>query len=207
MLRRGDGNLTPSHYDQGRAWCSALTSYTQDGLGVEAIGYGIQTATSEQMTFLGEEHTTKPKQASVPVYKIMLVKEGGVPCYNQQIRSSADASTLLHTYLADVDREHFVIILLNQKNRIIGVNTVSIDSLTASVVHPREVFKGAILANSASIICGHNHPSTDCQPSREDRAITTRLVEAGRLLGISILDHVIISGTGQYFSFADENML
>ena len=134
------------------------------------------------------------------------MREGRVPCYNQQIRSSADASTLLHTYLADVDREHFVIILLNQKNRVIGVNTVSMGSLTASIVHPREVFKGAILSNAASIICGHNHPSTDCQPSKEDRAITARLVEAGKLLGISILDHVIIGGDGRYFSFADENL-
>jgi hypothetical protein len=72
--------------------------------------YG-QTVTSEQMTLLGEEHTTKPKPASIPVYKIMLVREGRVPCYNQQIRSAADASSLLHTYLADVDREHFVTIL------------------------------------------------------------------------------------------------
>ena len=170
------------------------------------MGYG-QTASSEQMTFLGEEQTTKPKRASVPVYKVTLVREGRVSCYQQQIRSSAGASTLLHTYLADVDREHFVIILLNQKNRVLGVSTISIGSLTASIVHPREVFKGAILSNAASIICGHNHPSTDCKPSKEDRAITTRLVEAGRLLGISLLDHVIISGTGKYFSFADENLL
>src|SRR5215475_2082010 len=169
------------------------------------MGYAQETTT--QMTLLAEEKITKPKSASVPVFKIMLVREGRVPCYNQQIRSSADAATLLHTYLADVDREHFAIILLNQKNRVLGVNTVSIGSLTASVVHPREVYKSAILSNAASIICEHNHPSTDCQPSREDRAITTRLVEAGKLLGISVLDHVIISGTGQYFSFADENML
>jgi len=67
--------------------------------------------------------------------------------------------------------------------------------------------KSAILSNAASIICGHNHPSTDCQPSREDRAITTRLVEAGKLLGISVLDHVIIGGDGRYFSFADEGLL
>jgi DNA repair protein RadC len=100
--------------------------------------YG-QTASCQQLTFLGEEHTIKPKQASVPVYKVTLVREGRVSCYQQQIRSSADASTLLHTYLADVDREHFVTILLNQKNRVVGVNTVSIGSLTASVVHPREV--------------------------------------------------------------------
>jgi DNA repair protein RadC len=168
--------------------------------------YG-QTASSEQLTFLGETHTTKRKQASVPVYKVTLVREGRVPCYNHQLRSSADASTLLHTYLADVDREHFVIILLNQKNRVIGINTVSIGSLTASICHPRETYKPAILCNAASIICGHNHPSRDCQPSREDRALTQRLVEAGKLLGISVLDHVIIGGEGKYFSFADENLL
>src|SRR5262245_13585320 len=159
------------------------------------------------MTLLAEEKITKPKPASVPVYKIMLVREGRVPCYNQQIRSAVDASMLLHTYLADVEREYFVTIFLNQKNRVIGVNTVSVGSLTASIVHPREVFKGAILSNAASIICGHNHPSSDCQPSREDRPITTRLVEAGKLLGISVLDHVIIGGEGRYFSFADEGLL
>src|SRR5215510_3341591 len=169
------------------------------------MGYAQETAT--QMTLLAEEKITKPKPASIPVYKIMLVREGRVPCYNQQIRSSADASTLLHTYLADVDREHFVIILINQKNRVIGINTVSIGSLTASIVHPREVYKSAILSNAASIICGHNHPSTDCQPSREDRAITTRLAECGKLLLIPLIDHVIISRTGQYFAFADEKMV
>ena len=159
------------------------------------------------MTLLAEEKITKPKPASVPVYKIMLVREGRVPCYNQQIRSAVDASTLLHTYLEGVDREYFVIILLNQKNRVLGVSTISIGSLTASIVHPREVYKSAILSNAASIICGHNHPSSDCQPSKEDRAITQRLVEAGKLLGISILDHVIIGGEGRYFSFADEGLL
>src|SRR5215475_14562118 len=169
------------------------------------MGYAQETTT--QMTLLAEEKITKPKSASVPVYKIMLIRKGQIPCYNQQIRSSADASTLLHTYLTDVDREHFVIILINQKNRVLGVNTVSIDSLTASIVHPREVYKSAILSNAASIICGHNHPSTDCQPSREDRAITTRLAECGKLLGISLIDYVIISGTGKYFSFADEGLL
>jgi DNA repair protein RadC len=168
--------------------------------------YG-QTATNEQTTLFATEHTTKPKQAGVPIYKVTLVREGRVACYNQQIRSAVDASTLLHTYLADVDREHFVIILLNQKNRVLGVNTVSIGSLTASIVHPREVYKSAILSNAASIICGHNHPSTDCQPSKEDRAITARLVEAGKLLGIAVLDHLIISGTGKYFSFTDEGLL
>ena len=162
----------------------------------------------QQLELFKQDTAPTIREDGVPVYRVCLVREGRVPYYNQQIRSAVDASTLLHTYLADVDREHFVIILLNQKNRINGVNTVSIGSLTASIVHPREVFKSAILSNAASIICGHNHPSGDCQPSREDRALTQRLVEAGKLLGISVLDHVIIGdGTGAYFSFADEGLL
>src|SRR6058998_3971246 len=131
------------------------------------MGYAQETTT--QMTLLAEEKITKPKPASVPIYRVTLVKEGRVPCYNQQIRSAVDASTLLHTYLADVDREHFVVIMLNQKNKVIGMNTVSVGSLTASVVHPREVWKPAILSNAAAIICGHNHPSGAPQPSQEDR--------------------------------------
>ena len=171
------------------------------------MNYG-QTASSEQMTLLAEENTTKPKQAGVPIYKISLVREGRVACYEQQIRSSANASTILQNYLADVDREHFVVLLLDQKNKVIGINTVSIGSLTASIVHPRETFKIAILANCASILIAHNHPSGNCQPSREDRALTQRLVEAGKLLGIAILDHIIIGdGTSAYFSFADEGLL
>ena len=162
----------------------------------------------QQLGFFKQDTASTIREDGVPVYRVCLVREGRVPCYNQQIRSAVDASTLLHTYLADVDREHFVIILLNQKNRVIGINTVSIGSLTASIVHPREVFKGAILSNAASIVCGHNHPSGDCQPSREDRALTARLVEAGKLLGIAVLDHVIIGdGTSAYFSFADEGLL
>src|SRR5262249_19479050 len=98
--------------------------------------------------------------------------------------------------------------LLNQKNRVVGVNTVSIGSLTASVVHPREVFKPAILSNAAAIILAHNHPSGQPQPSQEDRVLTVRLVAAGKLLGISVLDHVVIGdGTSAYFSFADEGLL
>src|SRR5215470_17982572 len=100
--------------------------------------YG-QTASSEQMTFLGEEHATKPKSASVPIYRVSLVRESRLHCYHKQIRSSADAGALLHVYLEGVDREHFVVLLLDQKNKVIGINNVSIGSLTASVVHPREV--------------------------------------------------------------------
>ena len=169
--------------------------------------YG-QTASSEQMTFLGDEHTTKAKPASVPIYRVSLVRESRLHCYHKQIRSSADAGALVHEFLADTDRENFLVLMLDQKNKVIGINNVSIGSLTASVVHPRECFKPAILSNAAAIILAHNHPSGAPQPSQEDRVLTVRLVAAGKLLGISVLDHVIIGdGTSAYFSFADEGLL
>jgi DNA repair protein RadC len=75
---------------------------------------------------------------------------------------------------------------------VIGIHTVSVGSLSASIVHPREVFKAAILSNCAALILAHNHPSGDPHPSQEDRVLTARLVEAGKLVGISVLDHIII---------------
>src|SRR5215471_5699222 len=168
------------------------------------MGYPQETAT--QMTLLAEEKITKTKQARIPIYRVTLVKEGKMPTYESRIRSSANAYTVLQEYLADTDREHFVILMLDQKNQVIGLHTVSVGSLTASVVHPRETFKAAILANAAAIICGHQHLSGCPQPSNEDRAITHRLVESGKLLGINVLDHVIV-GDGRYFSFADEGLL
>src|SRR5262249_29648751 len=88
--------------------------------------------------------------------------------------------------------------------KVIGINTVSIGSLTASVVHPRECSKPAILSNAAALICCHNHPSGVPQPSQEDRALTKRLVDAGKILGINVLDHIIVGdGSATYFSFAD----
>jgi DNA repair protein RadC len=161
----------------------------------------------KQLGLFKQDMVSTIREDGIPIYRVSLVREGRVSCYNQQIRSAVDASTLLHTYLEDVDREHFVVIMLNQKNKVIGMNTVSVGSLTASVVHPREVWKPAILSNAAAIILAHNHPSGDCQPSKEDRALTARLVEAGKLLGISILDHIVIGGEGKYFSFADEGLL
>ncbi len=98
--------------------------------------------------------------------------------------------------------------LLDRKNQVIGFHTVSIGSLTASVVHPREVYKVAILSNAAAVIFGHNHPSGDPTPSAEDKALTSRLVEAGEILGMQVLDHVVIGdGTSRHFSFADEGLL
>ena len=101
-----------------------------------------------------------------------------------------------------IDREKFVVLLLDAKHRAIGVNVVSLGSLTSTVVHPREVFKPAIAGNSAAIILAHGHPSGCAEPSSEDAEITRRLGEAGELLGIRVVDHVIL-GDGKHYSPAD----
>ena len=108
--------------------------------------------------------------------------------------------------LTRLDREAFVSILLDLKNRVLGVHVVSVGSLSASLVHPREVFKAAILTNAASLIILHNHPSGDPTPSREDREITSRLKRCGETLGIPLVDHVIVAAEG-YRSFAESGLL
>ncbi len=143
--------------------------------------------------------------AYIPIYRVTLVRERTVEHYGT-LRSSTDVCQFLRKYLAGLDREHFVELMLDKKNRVIGLNTVSVGSLDSAVVHPREVFKPAILSNAAALIFGHNHPSGDPAPSPEDRAMTTRLVECGKLLGIQVLDHIIV-GDGRYYSFADDSAL
>ena len=144
----------------------------------------------------------------VTIYRVALVRESSIQVPEKRLRNSQDAASLIRKYLQGADREHFVALLLNRKNAMIGLNTVSVGTLTASLAHPREIFKAAILANAAAIVCAHNHPSGDPQPSSEDRVLTKRLVEAGKLLGIEVVDHIIVGdGTEAYFSFADNNLL
>ena len=119
------------------------------------------------------------------------VREPGPP-----LTGPEDSGGLLVDLIGDKDREHFVVLHLNARNRVVAAETVSIGSLVSSIVHPREVFKAAILNNAASVICGHNHPSGDLKPSQEDRDINTRLSAAGRLLGIDVLDFLIVSTSG-----------
>lgn len=161
---------------------------------------------AEQRDF--DRTTRLAKPYAIPRYTISLVRDGKASAPAPQIRSSRDARDILASYLADTDREHFVVLMIDQRSRIIGIHTVSTGSLTASIVHPREVFKILVLSNAAAFVAGHNHPSGDPQPSKEDRDLTTRLREAGKLMGIAMLDHVIVGdGTEEYFSFADQGLL
>ncbi len=124
----------------------------------------------------------------------------------RQLSTSLAVYEAFRERFTKADREEFLAVMLDGKNRALGFHLVSVGTLTASLVHPREVFKAAILANAAAVILVHNHPSGDPTPSAEDRAITQRLKEAGDLLGIRLLDHVVI-GDGRYVSFSDDNIL
>lgn len=112
----------------------------------------------------------------------------------------------LRPQLLNKEQEEFLVILLNAKNRVIHVETVSRGTLTASLVHPREIFKSAIRRSAHAIILAHNHPSGDPAPSREDREVTQRLIHAGKLLGIEVLDHVVV-GRGRYVSFRERGLV
>jgi DNA repair protein RadC len=120
--------------------------------------------------------------------------------------ASRDVAEYFQPRLRDSKKEEFRCVLLDTKNRVIREETVSTGSLTASLVHPRETFKTAVRESAAAVIFVHNHPSGDIKPSQEDILLTRRLVQAGDLLGIKVLDHVIV-GDGGHFSFRDSGFL
>jgi DNA repair protein RadC len=119
-----------------------------------------------------------------------------------KINGPEDVYRLLYPQMREIKKEIFVVICLDTKNQIISKETISMGSLNANVVHPREVFKAALLASAAHIIVAHNHPSGDPTPSREDIDITKMLVETGKIMGIDLLDHVII-GDGRHFAMKE----
>jgi len=126
-----------------------------------------------------------------------LSKQNGKP-----IKSAKDVYDYCHPKLNGADKEHFMILHLDTRNKIIKDEIISVGTLNSSIIHPREVFKSAIKESANSIILIHNHPSGDSKPSREDHEITDKLFSAGELLSIKVLDHVII-GKDNWYSFND----
>lgn len=108
------------------------------------------------------------------------------------IKSPTTLIDAIRKIIGDDDREVLLVLCLNMKNKIIAVHRCHVGSINASIVHPREVFKSAILNNAASIVMAHNHPSFDPTPSNEDIQVTKRIVEAGSILGVELLDHIIV---------------
>lgn len=122
------------------------------------------------------------------------------------IRSPEDGANYVMEEMRFLTQEHFVCLFLNTKNEVIHKQTIFIGSLNASIVHPRELFKEAFRRSAASMICLHNHPSGNPEPSREDIEVTKRLVECGRILGVDVLDHIII-GDKRYVSLKEKGYL
>ena len=141
--------------------------------------------------------------------RVILVKER-VGSYElpREIRCPEEAHNAIRiiTNVQGEAQEVFGILILNIKNRIVAVHEISRGTLNSSLVHPREVFKPAILHNAASIICFHNHPSGDPEPSREDVELTNRLVEAGKILGIEVFDHIVVGDEG-YVSLKERGVM
>jgi len=151
--------------------------------------------------------------SSVNIYRLKMVREESVKYGETILKAPIEINTLARKvmHLDEAAEENFVIICLNTKNRIAGVHTISVGTLNSSLVHPREVFKAAILNNASAIICLHNHPSGDPEPSRDDIETTQRLVNAGNVLGVKVLDHVIIGDNGglgrNYTSFKEQGLM
>ena len=143
----------------------------------------------------------------IPNYKITMVRDGSVPVRTCTIKAPEDAIPILQSYLKGLDRETFVAIALTTRNTPLGIHTVALGSLDSCIVHPREVFKFAILANAGALLCAHNHPSGDTTPSEDDLKLTKRLKEAGDLLGIEVIDHLIVAPDGHYTSLKAKGLM
>ena len=142
----------------------------------------------------------------INIVSIKMVKESSFLYQTRQILSPNDAYEMIKEKLEGLDREQFIIACLNTKNEPTNISVVAVGTLNKAIVHPREVFKTAILSNAASIMAFHNHPSGETTPSQQDIQLTNRLYEAGELLGIKLLDHLII-GDGTFISLKEKGYL
>ena len=143
----------------------------------------------------------------VDVVSVKLVRESSVMYEPRYINTPQDAVHLVEDFLAYSDREKVVAICLDVKNQPTAISTISMGTLNSSLVHPREVFKTAILSNAAGFILAHNHPSGDLTPSKDDMTATKRLQEVGELIGIDLLDHIIVGDGKRYTSFREQGLM
>lgn len=177
----------------------------------EAVGKYIAMPNGLRDIIINPEILESDGKALTPAAykKVMVIRELSKRLLREgsreysRVRGPEDAAAYLMPILRYEVKENFVVLLLNMQNKIIGHRVVSIGSLNASIVHPREVFKEAIKVSAASIIVAHNHPSGDPTPSREDVAVTKRLVKAGNVMDINVLDHIII-GDSKYLSMKEK---
>lgn len=139
----------------------------------------------------------------VDIVSLKLVKESSVLYESRKISNPYDAYRLVKNFLADSDREKFVVVCLDTKSQAVSIEIVSIGTVNSAMVHPREVFKVAVLTNASKIICFHNHLSGNTNFSKEDEDITKRLQKCGEILGIELVDHIVVGDDDKYFSFKE----
>jgi len=140
----------------------------------------------------------------IPTYRLQMVRDGSIRAHT--ITKAKDIIKAMKAFALS-DRELFVSLYLNSRNQVIAHHVISIGTVNAAMVHPREVFKLAIIKNACSIIVAHNHPSGGIDPSDADLKITKRLTDAGKILGIELIDHIIITPAGQTFSIKRTSLL
>ena len=156
---------------------------------------GIAEASVEQLTSV---HGIGPAKAAQLKAAVEVARRLVAPADEPRsvIDSVEAAAALVRPQLLDKQKEHFLALLLDNRHHLIRISPIAVGSLSATLVHPRELFKEAIVASAAAVIVAHNHPSGDPEPSEHDVQITTRLMEAGALLGIEVLDHLILATGG-----------
>lgn len=207
--------MNHNHYYErsGRMDQIALRDLVSESLRESSDSYAIQElfnrfpttkeligASEQQLLSIKGIGKGKARQITA-MMKLAKILTSPEPCQHT-IKSPQDIFHLLEPELRFEQKEHFICLFLNTKNRLIFKEIISVGSLNAAIVHPREVFHAAIRRCSASLICAHNHPSGDPEPSHEDIALTKRLDAAGELIGIDVLDHVII-GNNQFYSLKE----
>nr|WP_207707616.1 JAB domain-containing protein [Desulfofundulus thermobenzoicus] len=143
----------------------------------------------------------------VQIVSLKMVRESSVTYDARRINGPESVVALVRDFLEDADREKCLAVYLNTKNEPNAIHVVSVGTLNSSPVHPREVFKAALLCNAAAVILVHNHPSGDPTPSREDMGLTKKLAEVGELLGIELLDHVVVGRDGEFVSLKGRGLL
>jgi len=186
-----------------------------DLLGLPA-GKVAETLSPYSLRDLGEMTEMELKQAGLTPSRAKRLRSAfelarrystaGKALVGKTFSSPKDIFEAFHLRLRDEKREHFFVVTLDARHRVIGEHLVSVGSLSSSIVHPREVFRPAIREAAGAVVLVHNHPSGDPRPSEEDVAVTRRLANASELIGIRVLDHVVI-GDGRYASFREEGLV